>query len=72
MAFRLFLYRLFKIPMPKKSSINMKNGILCTEIARLLPIPDLQEKLKIMDLQIMTPYMLYKVIKGDSNARYIW
>lgn len=72
MGLRLLLYRLFGVSMPKKSSINSKNGILCTEIARLLPIPELQNKLNGMDIQIMTPYMLYKVIKGDSNASNLW
>lgn len=59
-AFRVILFKLFKIPIPKINPWNTPDKLLCVEIAKVLP----DYLISGLDLSIVEPYALVSHIEA--------
>ena len=62
-GFALLKKKLFDVELPKINEWDEKNKFLCTEIAKLLPIAEIQNKLKNVDVSIISPDELYNILR---------
>lgn len=63
-GYRILLFRLFKIAIPKTNEYQDASKFLCTELAKALPPYILPDSIRSKDLSIVSPYKLYLDLKG--------
>jgi hypothetical protein len=66
-CWRGLLKKIFKKPFPKKNKFGKNHAYICTELVKMIPDDKIQEKLKNIDLEMISPYVLYKLIKRDKK-----